>query len=50
MDYDDVLILSKLEKNNQSNDNCPDMTFSFEMRSGDFSLPAFTIQQIVENA
>jgi sensor histidine kinase YesM len=28
----------------------PDMTFSFEMRSGDFSLPALTIQPIVENA
>ena len=28
----------------------PDMTFSFEMRSEDFSLPAMTIQPIVENA
>ena len=28
----------------------PDMTFSFEMRSEDFSLPALTIQPIVENA
>ena len=28
----------------------PDMTLSFEMRSGDFSLPALTIQPIVENA
>ena len=28
----------------------PDMTFSFEMRSDDFSLPALTIQPIVENA
>lgn len=28
----------------------PDMTFSFEMRAGDFSLPALTIQPIVENA
>ena len=28
----------------------PDMTFSFEMRSGDFYIPALTIQPIVENA
>ena len=28
----------------------PDMTFSFEMNSQDFSLPALTIQPIVENA
>ena len=28
----------------------PDMTFSFEMRSGDFNIPALTIQPIVENA
>ena len=28
----------------------PDMTFSFEMNSDDFSLPALTIQPIVENA
>ena len=28
----------------------PDMTFSFEMKSEDFSLPALTIQPIVENA
>lgn len=28
----------------------PDMTFSFEMNSEDFSLPALTIQPIVENA
>ena len=28
----------------------PDMTFLFEMRSEDFSLPALTIQPIVENA
>ena len=28
----------------------PDMTFSFEMNSGDFLLPALTIQPIVENA
>ena len=28
----------------------PDMTFSFEMNSGDFHLPALTIQPIVENA
>ena len=28
----------------------PDMTFSFEMRSGDFSLPALTVQPLVENA
>ena len=28
----------------------PDMTFSFEMNSGDFRLPALTIQPIVENA
>jgi sensor histidine kinase YesM len=28
----------------------PDITFSFEMRSEDFSLPALTVQPIVENA
>ena len=28
----------------------PDMTFSFEMKSEDFSLPALTVQPIVENA
>ena len=28
----------------------PDITFSFEMNSGDFHLPALTIQPIVENA
>lgn len=28
----------------------PDMTFSFEMNSGDFPIPALTIQPIVENA
>ena len=28
----------------------PDMTFSFDMKSEDFSLPALTIQPIVENA
>ncbi len=28
----------------------PDMTFSFEMNSGDFHIPALTIQPIVENA
>jgi sensor histidine kinase YesM len=28
----------------------PDMTFSFEMRSEDFSLPALTVQPLVENA
>ena len=28
----------------------PDMTFSFEMNSGDFNIPALTIQPIVENA
>ena len=28
----------------------PDMTFSFEMRSENFSLPALTVQPIVENA
>ena len=28
----------------------PDMTFSFEMRSNDFPIPALTIQPIVENA
>ena len=28
----------------------PDMTFSFEMRSRDFRLPALTVQPIVENA
>ena len=28
----------------------PDMTFSFEMNSEDFSLPALTVQPLVENA
>ena len=28
----------------------PDMTFSFEMNSGDFHIPALTVQPIVENA
>ena len=28
----------------------PDMTFSFEMRSDDFHIPALTVQPIVENA
>jgi sensor histidine kinase YesM len=28
----------------------PDMTFSFEMNSNDFHIPALTIQPIVENA
>ena len=28
----------------------PDMTFSFEMRSDDFKIPALTVQPIVENA
>ena len=28
----------------------PDMTFSFEMNSDDFHIPALTIQPIVENA
>ena len=28
----------------------PDMTFSFEMKSGDFPIPALTVQPIVENA
>ena len=28
----------------------PDMTFSFELRSNDFHIPALTIQPIVENA
>ena len=28
----------------------PDMTFSFEIKSEDFSLPALTVQPIVENA
>jgi sensor histidine kinase YesM len=28
----------------------PDMTFSFEMNSADFRIPALTVQPIVENA
>ncbi len=28
----------------------PDMTFTFEMNSSDFKIPALTIQPIVENA
>ncbi len=35
---------------NIENVRFPDMTFSFEMRSDDFRLPALTVQPIVENA
>jgi hypothetical protein len=35
---------------NIENVRFPDMTFSFEMRSEDFRLPALTVQPIVENA
>ena len=35
---------------NIENVRFPDMTFSFEMKSEDFSLPALTVQPIVENA
>ena len=35
---------------NIENVRFPDMTFSFEMNSEDFSLPALTVQPIVENA
>ena len=35
---------------NIENVRFPDMTFSFEMNSGDFLIPALTIQPIVENA
>ena len=35
---------------NIENVRFPDMTFTFEMRSEDFSLPALTVQPIVENA
>ena len=35
---------------NIENVRFPDMTFSFEMNSNDFRLPALTIQPIVENA
>ena len=35
---------------NIENVRFPDMTFSFEMRSVDFCLPALTVQPIVENA
>ena len=35
---------------NIENVRFPDMTFSFEMRSKDFRLPALTVQPIVENA
>ena len=35
---------------NIENVRFPDMTFSFEMNSNDFSIPALTIQPIVENA
>ena len=35
---------------NIENVRFPDMTFSFEMRSKDFKLPALTVQPIVENA
>ena len=35
---------------NIENVRFPDMTFSFEMNSNDFKLPALTIQPIVENA
>ena len=35
---------------NIENVRFPDMTFSFEMQSEDFRLPALTVQPIVENA
>jgi sensor histidine kinase YesM len=35
---------------NIENVRFPDMTFTFEMNSDDFSIPALTIQPIVENA
>ena len=35
---------------NIENVRFPDMTFSFEMNSNDFKIPALTIQPIVENA
>ena len=35
---------------NIENVRFPDMTFTFEMRSEDFRLPALTVQPIVENA
>jgi sensor histidine kinase YesM len=35
---------------NIENVRFPDMTFSFEMRSDDFRLPALTVQPLVENA
>ena len=35
---------------NIENVRFPDMTFTFEMKSNDFSIPALTIQPIVENA
>ena len=35
---------------NIENVRFPDMTFSFEMNSNDFHLPALTVQPIVENA
>ena len=35
---------------NIENVRFPDMTFSFELNSEDFSLPALTVQPIVENA
>lgn len=35
---------------NIENVRFPDMAFSFEMKSEDFSLPALTVQPIVENA
>ena len=35
---------------NIENVRFPDMTFSFEMKSQDFHLPALTVQPIVENA
>jgi LytS/YehU family sensor histidine kinase len=35
---------------NIENVRFPDMTFSFEMNSSDFHIPALTIQPIVENA
>ena len=35
---------------NIENVRFPDMTFSFEMKSSDFHIPALTIQPIVENA
>ena len=45
-----ILMSQEMEHISIENVRFPDMTFSFEMNSDDFHIPALTIQPIVENA